>query len=251
MDINLALMTGIDIPIPELQVVIHQPRITEIAYMGEDEFFQAAQYICLQKESLISDETVLENLTNFQVLMKVIEQQSTSERKIALITLLSLLFPDYQVMITPNSIMLRNRESGETKLIDKDNFQFLQEKVARILCLSSLLSGDNVVYNVKPGNKKAQKIRDKIMTGRRKVAEIKSKESKKESILSRYISILTIGNNSMTLQDYCNCTIYQLFDLVERFNLYIDWDIDLRVRLTGTKPKKEVENWMKPIHSIS
>ena len=251
MDISLALMTGIDIPIPEIQLVMHQPRINEIAYMGEDDFFQAAQYLCLQKESLISDETVLDNLTNFQVLMKVIEQQPTSEKKIALITLLSLLFPDYQAMITPNSIIFRNAESGETKLIDKDNFQFLQEKITQVLCLSSLLSGDNVVYNIKPGDKKGQRIRDKIMAGRRKIAEIKSNESKKESILSRYISILTIGNDSMTLEDYCNCTIYQLFDLVERFNLYVDWNIDLKVRLTGTKPKKEVENWMKPIHSIS
>lgn len=242
-------MTGIDIPIPELQLVMHQPRIYEIAYMGEDDFFQAAQYICLQKESLTSDETVLSNLTNFQVLMKVIEQQQTSEKKIALITLLSLLFPSYKAMITPNSIILRNTESKETKMIDKDNFQFLQTAVYTVLCMSSLLTGDNIVYN--PANKKAKAIADKIMAGRRKVAELKSKEAKKESILSRYISILTIGNNSMTLDDYCNCTLYQLFDLVERYNLWLDWDIDLRVRLTGTKPKKEVENWMKPIHSIS
>lgn len=249
MDISLALMTGIDIPIPQLQLVMHQPRIKEIAYMGEDDFFQAAQYLCLKKESLTSDETILSNLTNFQVLMKVIEQQPTSEKKIALITLLSLLFPDYQAVITPNSIILRNTETKDNKMIDKDNFQFLQEMVYNVLCMSSLLTGDNVVYN--PGNDKAKAIANKIMAGRRKVAECKSKEASKESLLSRYISILTIGNDSMTLEDYCNCTLYQLFDLIERYNLWMDWNIDLRVRLTGTKPKKEVENWMKPIHSIS
>lgn len=241
-------MTGIDIPIPELQLVIHQPRIKEIAYMGETEFFQAAQYLCLQKESLISDETVLENITNFQVLMKVIEQQPTSERKIALVTLFSLLFPDYQATITPNSIILNNAKLKDRKLIDKDNFHFLQNTASTILCLSSALSGDNIVY--KPVNEKAKKIADKIMAGRKKIAEIKSKERASESILSRYISILTIGNRSMSLEDYCNCTIYQIFDLLERFNLYVEWDMDLRVRLTGTKPKKEVDNWMKSIHSI-
>lgn len=249
MDLNLALITGIDIPIPQLQLVMHQPRIKEIAYMGEDDFFQAAQHICIQKELLTSDETVLSNLTNFQVLMKVIEQQQTSEKKIALITLLSLLFPNYQAVFTPNSILLRNAETKETKMIDKDNFQFLQEIVRTTLCLQNLLGGDNVVYN--PANKKAQEIANKIMEGRRKIAKMKNEDSKKESIISRYISILTIGNNSMTLDDYCNCTIYQLFDLIERYNLWLDWNIDLRVRLTGTKPKKEVDNWMKPIHSIS
>lgn len=249
MDLNLALITGIDIPIPQLQLVMHQPRIKEIAYMGEDDFFQAAQHICIQKELLTSDETVLSNLTNFQVLMKVIEQQQTSEKKIALITLLSLLFPDYQAVFTPNSILLRNAETKETKMIDKDNFQFLQEIVRTTLCLQNLLGGNNVVYN--PANKKAQEIANKIMEGRRKIAKMKNEDSKKESIISRYISILTIGNNSMTLDDYCNCTIYQLFDLIERYNLWLDWNIDLRVRLTGTKPKKEVDNWMKSIHSIS
>ena len=39
MDIRLALMTGIDIPVPELQTVIHQPTIKEISYMGEQDFF--------------------------------------------------------------------------------------------------------------------------------------------------------------------------------------------------------------------
>lgn len=240
-------MTGIDIPIPEVQLVLHQPRIHEIAYMGEDEFFHAAQYLCIQKESVTQDETVLSTLTNFQVLMKVMEQQKTSEKKMALITLLSLLFPSYQAVMTPKSIIFRNVESGDTKMIDKDNFSFIQKMVSEILCLSSLLQGSNIVYKTK--SKRAKAIEAKIMEGRRKVAEIKSQEAKKESILSRYISILSIGNHT-TPDCYCNCTIYQLFDQIERFNLWLDWDIDLKVRLTGTKPKKEVENWMKPIHSI-
>lgn len=239
-------MTGIDIPIPDLQLVLHQPRINEIAYMGEDEFFQAAQLLCIQKESITQDENVLSVLTNFQILMKVIEQSQTSEKKIALISLLSLLFPNYQVMMTPNSIIFRNAETGDTKMVDKDNFSFLQEKVSEILCLSSLFQGSNIVY--KPKGKKARAIEAKIMEGRRKVAAIKSKEAPKESVFSRYISILAIGNH-VSPNCYSDCTIYQLLDQIERFNLWLEWDIDLRVRLTGTEPKKEVENWMKPIHS--
>ena len=40
---TLSLMTGIDIPIPELQAVIHQPTIEEISMIGEQEFFLGAQ----------------------------------------------------------------------------------------------------------------------------------------------------------------------------------------------------------------
>ena len=56
-------MAGIDIPIPELQAVVHVPTIKEIAYMGESKFFAAIQYLCLNKESLIQDETILSSLT--------------------------------------------------------------------------------------------------------------------------------------------------------------------------------------------
>ena len=35
MDYRLALMTGIDIPIPECQLVIHQPSLKEISFIGE------------------------------------------------------------------------------------------------------------------------------------------------------------------------------------------------------------------------
>jgi hypothetical protein len=40
-DIRLALMCGSDIPIPELQATIRQPKIKEIALIGESDFFVA------------------------------------------------------------------------------------------------------------------------------------------------------------------------------------------------------------------
>jgi hypothetical protein len=39
MDIRLALMCGTDIPVPECQLIVHQPRIKEISYIGESDFF--------------------------------------------------------------------------------------------------------------------------------------------------------------------------------------------------------------------
>lgn len=81
MDIKLALMAGVDIPIPELQAIIHQPQLKEIARMGEQNFFMAVHYLCLNKEALLEDESLLQSLTNFQVLMKVIEQSEDAEKK--------------------------------------------------------------------------------------------------------------------------------------------------------------------------
>lgn len=246
MDIRLALIAGTDIPIPEMQLTMHQPRIREIALMGEADFFSAAQYICLQKEYLIQDESLLATMNNFQVLMKVMEQQQTSDRKSALLTLLSLLFPDYSPFMTPNSILLRNIQSGQTNMIDANNFEILQNVIREVLCISSMFQGENVVYN--PANAAAKRIVDKIMAGRRKVAEINSKKQG-GSVLSRYISILTVGVDSMSLEDNLSLTIFQLFDLMQRYSAWLDWDIDLRQRLAGGNPKSEVENWMRDLYS--
>ena len=43
-------------------------------------------------------------------------------------------------------------------------------------------------------------------------------------------------------------TVYQLYDLMERYNLYINWDIDIRSRMAGAKNDKPIESWMKQIH---
>ena len=48
-DIRLALMTGVDIPIPECQLTLRQPTIREISMIGEREFFTGAQVLCMDK----------------------------------------------------------------------------------------------------------------------------------------------------------------------------------------------------------
>ncbi len=238
-------MAGIDIPIPELQLTIHVPVIKEIALMGETKFFMAVQYLCLDKESLIQDETLLSSLTNFQVLMKVLEQSQDKDKKNAVIMLLTLLFPDYIPAITRNSIILTKQGENQPLLIDDNNFDIFQSVLKEILCVNSLFQGNNVIYN--PANGRAKEIAEKLMRGRRKVAEIKSKGNN-ESVLTRYISILTIGSNTMSLEDCLNLNMFQIFDLMERYNAFIEWDVDLRVRLAGGKPDKPVESWMRDIH---
>jgi hypothetical protein len=42
--------------------------------------------------------------------------------------------------------------------------------------------------------------------------------------------------------------MFQLFDLMERYTGYVEWDTDLKVRLADGKPDKQVESWMKELH---
>ena len=84
------------------------------------------------------------------------------------------------------------------------------------------------------------------MKGRAKVAELKGEGQ--GGTLSKYVSILTVALQSMSLEDCLNLTIYQLYDLIERYGLYMSWDLDIRSRLAGGKPDSKPDDWMKNIH---
>ena len=73
-DIRLALMCGIDIPIPEIQATIHQPKIKEIAFLGEKDFFTGVQCLSIDKNILKQDRTLLQSTNNFQIFMTIMSE---------------------------------------------------------------------------------------------------------------------------------------------------------------------------------
>ena len=241
MDYRLALMAGIDIPIPACQITLHQPTIKEIAYVGERDFFTGIQCLCLQKNMVIQDESLLQNTTNFQIFMTIMQERQTVEKKESVISALALLFPSYQVIFTPRSLMLTASENSI--MIDEANFEDFQQVISQVFCIQN---SDAAAFN--PGNKKAKEIADKLMKARKKVAQLKAEQGGEGSVLAQYVSSLTVGIASMALEACLNLTIYQLYDLMERYSLYTNWDLDLKSRLAGGKPDKPVENWMKNIH---
>lgn len=241
MDLRLGLMCGIDLPIPELQATIHQPKIKEIAFVGEKDFFLGVQCLCIDKNIIANQgESLLVNTNNFQIFMTMMKEKEMAEKKDSVINVFSLIFPKYKTLFTPRSIIL---QSDTQIMIDDSNFEILQEYLKEIFCFKSSTSQE---LGFNPANDTAKKIADKLMRGRQRVAELNG--SVNVSIFSQYLSMLTVGLDSMSLQDLMDLTMFQLFDLVERYQLYINWDIDIRSRLAGGKPDGKPENWMKNIH---
>lgn len=241
MDIRLALMTGIDILIPELQVTLHQPTLKEISYIGEQDFLIGIQCLTISKTMLTQDEDALEQMSNFQIFMTIMTDKTTKEKKESVIVTLSLLFPEYKIFITPRAISM-NSEGGNI-IIDEGNFESFQDVVRQIFCLSKSSAKD---FN--PQGKRAQEIANKLMKARQRVSAQRQSENGDGSVFAQYISTLTVGIGSMSLADCVNLTVYQMYDLVERYSLYVNWDIDMKSRLAGAKIDKPVENWMKNIH---
>ena len=242
MDTRLTLMCGTDYPVPECQVVLHQPRVKEIALIGESDFFSGIQCLCLHKSMFVKDESDLPNVNNFQIFMTIMSEKEAADKKAAVQQVCTLIFPKNKVLFTPRSMLITGGE-GESIQIDETNFEYLQAAISNICCLKT---GPMDQQSFNPADAKAREIAEKLMRGRQRVAA--QKGSSNASIFSQYLSILTVGLNSMSFQNCMDLTMYQLYDLVERYTLYVNWDMDVKCRLAGGKPDSQPDNWMKDIH---
>lgn len=246
---GLTLLSGIDIPIPELKVNIHQPTIREIAYIGEGSFYQASTLFLLDKERVAlqegmsdEDKAFLLSQSNFQVLMSILNQENAQQLKISILTLLTLLFPKHSIELEDRFILLSSQQ-GEISIVDENSFDLLQDIVRKILCLEG-----NSDEEFNPVGDKAREIAEKIKRGRAKVAALKGEDSEQEiSILSRYVSGLSIGTNSLDINKILDLTLYQLFDQLERYGLYTAYDLGIKAKMAGAKDVEDVD-WLKNIH---
>ena len=209
--------------------------------MGESEFFVAVQCLNINKNLIDQDKTPLQITNNFQIFMTIMQQEETKDKKKVVISLLELLFPNYKVMFLPRSLALSKKDFPNIT-IDENNFEFFQNVIQQVFCLSSQ---KNQQAGFNPANAKAKEIAEKLMRGRQRVAELNG--SANASIFTQYLSILSIGLQ-MPLNELSDLTMFQIYDLVERYQLYISWDIDIKSRLAGAKPDDRPDNWMKNIH---
>ena len=242
MDVRLALMCGTDYPVPECQIILHQPRIKEIALIGESDFFSGIQCLCLNKSMFVKDESDLQNVNNFQIFMTIMSEKTAADKKAAVQQVFTLMLPKNKVLFTPRSMLITGGE-GSNIQIDETNFEMLQTAISTICCMKT---GPMDQQSFNPADAKAREIAEKLMRGRQRVAA--QKGTSNTSIFSQYLSILTVGLESMSIHDCMDLTMYQLYDLVERYSLYVSWDMDVRCRLAGGKPESQPDNWMKNIH---
>lgn len=240
MDIRLGLMTGIDLPISTCQLVVHQPTIREISFIGEESYFNGMQCLSLHKNMFIEDKDVLLTTNNFQIFMMIMQEKQAKDKKEATQQVLSLLFPNYKVLMTPKSLIFQTEDNSI--IIDETNFEQLQDVLRLIFCAKNGPM-DQQAFN--PQGAKAKEIAKKLMRGRERIAA--EHNSTNSSVLSQYISFLSVGLH-LPLQDLLSLTLFQLYDLVERYTLWVNWDIDIHSRLAGGKPDHEPDNWMKNLH---
>jgi hypothetical protein len=248
MNNELLLLCGNDIPFPEAQLTIHQPSIKEIGYIGEEAFFVGCELLNFSKKNLeSSDKNDLINSSDFDIIMSIMKDKKNiaiQKNRISAMLLLSLLFPDYKMIIRESDLAFEKDKNSY--YINNNNYPRFKEILNDMFCLKANKSDEQ---NYNPAGEQARKIAEKLRKGRSQVAKVKG-ENEKVSIISRYMSILCVGLPA-NLNDLKELTIYQLFDAFGRYELKMNYDIYFKAKLAGAKDLEEVENWMKDIHSDS
>ena len=82
--------------------------------------------------------------------------------------ILSLIFPEYQLMIMPSLLVLNKIEDGkkEQHIINNDNYEQFKKIIRQMFCLQTLTGSD---YN--PANKLAEQIANKLRDRHKKLSQ--------------------------------------------------------------------------------
>lgn len=248
---SFVLGTKIDIPFQEAGLIIHNPTITEIAYIGEKDFFRGCEYLIFSKQNLTEqDKNNLQQVSNFEILMTILKDKSAMVESVkeSIEKVLFLLFPDYKVGFLPMSIMLskKTQDGLETHLIDKDNFESFKDIVSKMFCLK-YIHGDDPKHKYNPGGPQARALVKKFEERAKMLAKLKRQPGEEEvSLFYFYISILSVGlgkDRNLLLQ----YTVYQLIDQFRRFMAKDNYDLYIKLKIAGAKDLDEVKNWKESL----
>jgi hypothetical protein len=237
-------MSGEDIPFLGAKVSIHQPRLKEISLIGESNFFMGSHFLLFNKNYLSDqDKKGLENKSDFDIFMAIVNSAEQSKHKDGALMLLTLLYPEYNILPNQNEILLQQEDKNFSSSINGQNFEEFQNIIRAMFAFG--IEDSESKYD--PADALAAKIADKINKRKKKVAESKGVDIEDIKVFSNYVSILAVGLKK-NINDLMNYTIYQLKTEFKRYQLKINSDVYLKAKLAGAQDLEEVEDWMGDIH---
>lgn len=207
-------LSGSDILIKDCNIFINQPTIKTILQYGENNFF-AAVNVFAQTDKML--QTILEEdpsakiLSEFNLFLLIYQEEANVQNQIN--DFFNLVFPQYEIRITNNSIdFIQEQDKKQTIRGQVNPFTYpaLKQTIVELF-LPYTISQEE--YNTK--SKRANEIAEKLKKGRQKVAAQKNEDD--TSLFGTYISILSIGMN-IDMRILFNYTPFQLYDSFMRYN---------------------------------
>jgi hypothetical protein len=232
---SLQLMSGTPLVFDGLDICILQPSLKDIAFLGESFFYTGLSYFLISKERLSLDA----DISDFDLFMYVINQNQEIQQRISDIFILTIQDID-KISFYDNFIIIKT--AGHECIIDEPKFLIIKETYKQIFCLDSSTSSVSSDYN--PANEAARKIAEKL--NKRKYLLSNKEEKKDASIFTNLISILAIGSNSLNISECLNLTVFQIYNLIKRFNLHTQYHMQIQALMQGAKDVDLVD-WTKQI----
>jgi hypothetical protein len=236
---GLLLQSGEDIPFTTARVTIHQPRLKEIGYIGEENFHKGSHFLIFNRNNLSDEDKIgLEDQSDFDIFMSVMNSRSLARYKTDALMVLALLFPEHKIKIEKDKILLQLENFSSS--INERNYDDFKEILNQMFCLGA----DEGQFN--PEDALAARIAEKIKKGQQKRAE-KRGETEEHTVYDQYMSVLSVGlqKDKNILKEY---TVYQIRDEYKRYIMKLNWDSYILAKMNGAKDLEEVDNWMETIH---
>ena len=141
---KLVLQTGAEIPFMTGRLIIHQPTLYEIGLIGgEKPFWQGCDILSVDKKNIATmDKNVIDNNTNFNIIMSIINSKDIEIKKqsIDCMKVLSIIFPNYQIKIGQDKIsFFKDDVNNLIRLHFARSEETLDESIRRLAKLQDLL----------------------------------------------------------------------------------------------------------------
>lgn len=216
-------LVGGDVLIPDCGAVLTQPTIKEILLTGENNFFEAINFIAQTDKMLHeiqNEDPDMQMFSELQLFLLIYRQEPHMRSQVR--NFFELIFPKYNVICTENSIDFKQLDENINKMIVKGRVTPFTYENFKTTIMNLFLPYTTKKEDYNPGTSKAEEIAKKLQEGREKIAHQKNEDGD-ISLLGTYISILSVGMNidMKILLDY---TPFQLFDTFMRYNLKVAQD---------------------------
>lgn len=232
---ELQLITGIDLPIEAFGITLHQPRVREIAMLGEQNYFIALSIFKMNKQQLKIESP---DVTNWMIFQESLGQKIDGIKDVrALLGNFLQLFLTQKINIGPRSLIIQTKDGLLN--IEPEQFDEFQELISEVGG-ASLLRPSEETYN--PLNKRAAEIAEKMKKAHKRLAAMQPK-SKSKGFLARYVRAVAVATAN-SLSDVCDMTMLQLNTIMQTYLAYEAYDLDVKSRLAGAKTQDKLVHWI-------
>lgn len=245
------LMAGAPISIPGLDLKIYQPKLYEIAEMGEELFYNYLGFFLITKDFVLNSIQDMEQRMEleYKTDYEIIKILMTNEKEVedGMHSILKLLIKNAEIIKFNDMFLFIKTAEGQQYVINDQSFLLIREVISTIFNLKSAKTIKKQEYN--PSGSLAEDIAEKLKKRKEALEKSQQKDSsqgkKDQSMLADFVSILAVGL-SLSIKDILNLTLYQIFNLMKRYGMYNQYQLQTQAMLQGAEDI-ELVDWFQKI----